>query len=218
MKYDPQIHHRRSIRLTGYDYTQAGAYFITICSHQREHVFGEVVNGEMKLSKFGQVAKQQWEKLPKRFPNTELGAFALMPNHEHGVIQIIEREVDRRGTADSLNGHNDESFRRAPTTERFQKPVAGSIPTIVRSYKSSVAYRINLMRGTNGVPVWQRNYYEHIIRNERELELITKYIDCNPFNWQLDRDNANNTRNLPAPEIVEAYLKDAEEMMGEKTL
>src|SRR3989304_5673232 len=109
MKYDPQIHHRRSIRLKGYDYTQAGAYFITICSHQREHVFGEVVNGEMKLSKFGQVAKQQWEKLPKRFQNIELGAFALMPNHEHGVIQIIEREVDRRGTADSFNGHNDES-------------------------------------------------------------------------------------------------------------
>jgi REP element-mobilizing transposase RayT len=223
MKYDPKTHRRRSIRLKGYDYTQAGAYFITICSHQREHVFGEVVNGEMKLSKFGLVAKQQWEKLPKRFPNIELGAFALMPNHGHGVIQIIEHERrgiaedGRRGTADKLNDHIDESSRRAPT-ERFQKPVAGSIPTIVRSYKSAVAYRINLVRGTNDVPVWQRNYYEHIVRNERELELITKYIDYNPFNWQLDRDNLDNIRNLSTPESVDDYLKDAEEMMGVKTL
>ncbi len=221
MKYDPQIRHRpfdstqgrRSIRLKGYDYTQAGAYFITICSHQREHIFGEVVDGEMKLNKFGLVAKQQWEKLPKRFPNIELGAFVIMPNHEHGVIQIVER----RGTAGKLNNHDDESSRRAPT-EKFQKPVHGSIPTIVRSYKSAVAYRINLMRGANGVPVWQRNYYEHIVRNERELELITKYIDYNPFNWQLDRDNANNILNLPTPETVDDYLKDAEEMMGVKTL
>ena len=184
----------------------------------------------MKLSKFGLVAKQQWEKLPKRFPNIELGAFVLMPNHGHGVIQIIEHERStadtsrkgiaengRRGTADKLNDHNDESSRRAPT-ERFQKPVPGSIPTIVRSYKSAVAYRINLMRGITGAPVWQRNYYEHIVRNERELELITKYIDNNPFNWQLDRDNVNNIRNLSAPETVDDYLKDVEEMMGVKTL
>ena len=216
MKYDPKIHHRRSIRLKGYDYTQAGAYFITICSYQREHTFGEIMNGEMKLSKFGLVAKQQWEKLPKRFPNIELGAFVIMPNHEHGVIQTIEREVDSRGTADKLNDHNDESSRRAPT-ERFQKPVPNTIPTIVRSYKSAVAYRINLTRGTNGVPVWQRNYYEHIVRNQWELELITKYINYNPFNWQLDRDNASNTRNLFAPETVDHYLKDAEEMMGVTT-
>ena len=160
MKYDPKIHHRRSIRLKGYDYTQAGAYFITICSYQREHVFGEVVNGEMKLSRFGLVAKQQWEKLPKRFSNIELGAFVLMPNHEHGVIQIIEREVERRGIAENLQNLNEDASRYAPTEkqQKFGKMIPNSIPTIVRSYKSSVAYRINLMRGTNGIPVWQRNY------------------------------------------------------------
>ena len=107
MKYDPQLHHRRSIRLQGYDYTAAGGYFITICSHQREHIFGEVIDGEMKLSKFGLVAKQQWEKLPKRFPNVELGAFVMMPNHEHGIIE-------RRGTADILNNKDGPSSRRAP--------------------------------------------------------------------------------------------------------
>lgn len=225
MIYNPQIHHRRSIRLKGYDYTQAGAYFITICSHQREHVFGEIVNGEMKLNKFGLVAKQQWEKLPERFPNIELGAFILMPNHEHGIIQIIERE--RRGTADTsrkgiagnLRNLDEDSSRYALTKnqQKFGKMIPNSIPTILRSYKSAVAYRINLMRGVKAAPVWQRNYYDHIVRNEKELELITKYIDYNPLNWQLDRDNLENIRNLPVPETVEDYLKDAEQIIGVKT-
>lgn len=217
MKYDPQIHHRRSIRLKGYDYTHAGAYFITICSHQREHVFGEIVNGEMKLNKLGLVAKQQWEKLPKRFPNIELGAFVLMPNHEHGIIQIIEQQ--RRGMAESLQNLDEESSRYAPTEnqQKFGKMIPNSIPTIVRSYKSAVAYRINLMRGVKAAPVWQRNYYEHVIRNDRELELITRYIDYNPLNWQLDRDNLKNIRNLPVPEKIDDYIKDAEEIIGVKT-
>ncbi len=217
MKYDPQIHHRRSIRLKGYDYTQAGAYFITICSHQREHVFGEIVNGEMKLNKLGLVAKQQWEKLPKRFPYIELGAFVLMPNHEHGIIQIIEQQ--RRGMAESLQNLDEESSCYAPTMnqQKFGKMIPNSIPTIVRSYKSAVVYRINLMRGVKAAPVWQRNYYEHVIRNDRELELITRYIDYNPLNWQLDRDNLKNIRNLPVPEKIDDYIKDAEEIIGVKT-
>ncbi len=214
MKYDPQIRHRRSIRLKGYDYTQAGAYFITICSHHREHIFGEIVNEEMKLNKFGLVAKQQWEKLPKRFPNVELGAFVLMPNHEHGMIQIIEHQ--RRGIAENLQSLDEDSSRYAPTDnqQKFGKMVPNSIPTIVRSYKSAVAYRINLMRGVKAAPVWQRNYYEHIVRNEKELELITEYIDYNPLNWQLDRDNTENTYGLPPFESVDDYIKDAEVMIG----
>ncbi len=92
--------------------------------------------------------------------------------------------------------------------------IPNSIPTIVRSYKSAVAYRINLMRGVKAAPVWQRNYYEHVIRNDRELELITKYIDYNPLNWQLDRDNLKNIRSLPVPEKIDDYIKDAEEIIG----
>ena len=187
MKFDPQKHHRRSIRLKEYDYAQPGGYFITIVTYQRECLFGEIVNGEMRLNKFGMVARQQWEKLPKRFPNIELGAFVIMPNHVHGIIQIIE--VSRRGTAESTNDFDIESSRRAPTHEQFQKPVAGSIPTIIRSYKSAVAYRINLMRNTNGVPVWQRNYYEHVVRNIEDWNRIHKYIEANPFMWADDDEN-----------------------------
>jgi REP element-mobilizing transposase RayT len=187
MKFDPQKHHHRSIRLKEYDYTQPGGYFITIITFQRECLFGEIVNGEMSLSKFGLVAKHQWEKLPKRFPRIEAGAFVVMPNHAHGVIQIVDES--RRGTAGNQNDQEDKSFRRAPTHKQFGEPVKGSIPTIVRSYKSAVAYRINLMRGTNGVPVWQRNYYEHIIRNHEEWDRIHRYIESNPSNWAEDNEN-----------------------------
>ena len=187
-KLDPRKHHRRSIRLPEYDYSQPGAYYVTIVAWQRECLFGEVVGGEMALSKFGLVAKQQWEKLPKRFPNIELGAFVVMPNHMHGIIMII----DGRGTADNPNDHDGESSRRAPTHEQFQKPVKGSIPTIVRSYKSAVSYRINLMRGTKDVPLWQRNYYKHVIRDEKDLQNKTDYIKANPILWDEDGENPTN--------------------------
>jgi REP element-mobilizing transposase RayT len=186
MKFDPQKHHRRSIRLQEYDYTQAGGYYITVVTFQREHLFGEIQNAQIQLSNFGLVAKGQWEKLPKRFPNIELGAFVVMPNHIHGIIRILDREC--WGTAEDSKSSNDELSRRAPM-EQFGKPVKGSIPTIIRSYKSAVALRINLMRGTNGVPVWQRNYYEHVIRNHEDWDRIQRYIESNPSMWAEDNEN-----------------------------
>lgn len=189
MKFDPKKHHRRSIRLKGYDYTQKGAYYITIVTHQREHLFGKVVDGEMILNKFGLVAKLQWEKLARRFKHVELIVFIIMPNHMHGIIVIID---ERRGTAEGVPNSNPSLTRRAPTDERiekFGKPVKGSIPTLIRSYKSAVALRINLMRGTKGLPVWQSNYYEHVIRDEKDLQAKYDYIMGNPLNWENDDEN-----------------------------
>ena len=188
--FDPKKHHRRSIRLKGYDYSQPGAYYVTIVTWHREFLFGEVVNGEMVLNKFGLVAKQEWEKLKRRFPNIELGAFIIMPNHMHGIIIIISG----RGTAENLKYLDGESSRRAPTQEAFQKPIKGSIPTIIRSYKSAVAYRINLMRRTQGIPVWQRNYWEHIIRDQQDLQNKTDYIEANPMLWDEDDENPLNIK------------------------
>jgi putative transposase len=212
-KFDPKIHHRRSIRLKEYDYAQPGGYYITIVAWQREYLFGEIVNGEMMLSSFGIVASQQWEKLTKRFKNIELGAYMIMPNHMHGIIVISDGRgtaenpkdfdgestrraltMDGRGTAENPKNLDDESTRRAPTTEQFQKPVKGSIPTIVRSYKSAVSYRINLMRRSDGVPVWQRNYYEHVIRNEKDLQNKTEYIQANPLLWEQDDENPGHVK------------------------
>jgi len=185
MKFDTQIHQRRSIRLKEHDYSQPGGYFITIVTGRRECLFGEIVDGEMILSKFGQVAKQQWEKLRWRFHNIELSAFVVMPNHIHGIVLINDY---RRGTADDLKRPDEGVSRHAPT-EQFGKPIPDSIPTIVRSYKSAVSYRINLMRGINNIPAWQGNYYEHIIRNQNDLEQIYKYIQFNPSQWTKDEEN-----------------------------
>ncbi len=129
------------------------------------------------------------EKLPQRSLNIELAAFVIMPNHVHDIIVIISG----RGTAENLNDLDGEPSRRAPTRERFQKPVKGSIPTIVRSYKSAVSYRINLMRKTD-IPVWQRNYYEHVIRNDKDLQNKTDYINANPLLWDEDEENPSNMK------------------------
>lgn len=204
MKYDPQKHHRRSIRIKGYDYAQPGAYFITFCSYQRMPIFGEVVNGEMVLNDIGKIAQDEWFKTAEIRPYVKLyeDEFVIMPNHGHGIIWIAEDAVGTRR-------------RRIPTEtiEKFGKPVKGSIPTIVRSYKSAVTYAVNGMEDQRGAVLWQKNYYEHIIRNDHELNNIGWYILNNPFNWQLDRDNLQNTRKLSPPEKVDEYVKDVEEMV-----
>lgn len=203
MKYNPEINHRRSIRLKSYDYTQPGAYFVTFCAYQRQHLFGEVVDGNMVLNERGKIARYEWFKTAELRPYVKLydDEFVIMPNHGHGIIWIEDDLVGARR-------------RRAPTetTEKFGKPVKGSIPTIVRAYKSAVTYAVNKLENQLGAVLWQRNYYEHIIRNDRELHNIARYIQFNPLNWQLDRDNAQNTRKLSAPEQVDEYIKDVEDM------
>ncbi len=172
MNYTPDLHHRHSIRIAGYDYSQAGFYFVTICTHKGSCIFGEIVNSEMILNEFGKIAEKEWYRTVKLRPNINLGAFVIMPNHIHGIIEI----QDRRGTTP-----------RAPTRERFGKPTSNTIPTIIRGFKSSVTKQINLLRKLTGVPVWQRNYYEHIIRDEISFQQITEYIRNNPMQWPDDR-------------------------------
>jgi REP element-mobilizing transposase RayT len=177
-KYNPVIHRRHSIRLQGYDYTEAGAYFITICTHNRKCMFGSVGAGSkpalssgikpaqspdiqiinpMILNKYGEIVKGTWEDLVNHISGVELDAFVIMPNHVHGII-VIGGETP------------------CP------------LPEIVRQMKTFSARRINKMRGTQGIPVWQRNYYEHIIRGESDLNSLREYIDNNPVNWQLDEN------------------------------
>jgi len=177
-KFDPQKHHRRSIRLQGYDYSQEGAYYVTIVTYQRDCLFGEVVNGEMVLNEYGKIADECSCAIPDHFPDIELGAYVIMPNHVHGIIVI----TNGRGT-----------IYRAPTQEQFQKPVTDSIPTIVRTFKAAVTRRIG--REYNAAGIWQRNYYEHIIRDEKDLQNKTDYIEANPSLWD---DDDNNPHNLPA--------------------
>jgi putative transposase len=191
-------HHRRSIRLPGYDYTRPGAYFVTLVTYGRECLFGEIVGGEMVLSDHGAVARAEWFITAETRTNVVMhpDEMVLMPNHLHGIIRII----DTRDRTTIVGAQR----RCAPTTENYTPPdhasldnaisqginvASGSLGAIIRAYKSAVTKRINLMRNTPGSPVWQRNYYENIIRDDNEQALIRLYIDANPANWQIDQEN-----------------------------
>lgn len=189
MTFNSDIHHRRSIRLHGYDYTQAGAYFITICVHNRECLFGEVVDGEMRLNDAGRVVELCWQAIPEHFPHVELDAFVMMPNHLHGVVFITGATV----------GATHASPLQTPSAP--YGPRRGSIAAIVGSFKSAATKRINEQRATPGSPLWQRNYYEHIIRDENSLTSIRKYIVNNPLQWSMDRENPANVGVTHAPPL-----------------
>jgi REP element-mobilizing transposase RayT len=192
-EFDPQntpsghIHHRRSIRIQRYDYSQAGAYFVTIVAWRRECLFGEVVDGVMKLNQRGIIANECWQEIPNHFPNVELGAYIIMPNHVHGIIIIDGADVN--GIA--ANSPQSVGARHAsPLRKRPQGVLPGSLGAIIGSYKSAVTKQIG--REMNETGIWQRNYYEHVIRNEKDLQNKTDYINANPLLWDEDVEDPNN--------------------------
>ncbi|MDX1586419.1 MAG: transposase [Balneolaceae bacterium] len=173
---------RASNRVKNFDYSSPGFYFLTICTDNRFHLFGKIVRGQMRLNRYGEIASEEWLKTEMLRENVRLDEFVIMPDHVHAIIQLIDTEHDephRRGTA-----------RRAPASieytqfEQFGKPTKNSIPTIVRSYKSAVTRKINICHGRPGNKIWQRNYYERIIREETSLNRIREYIRKNPENWK----------------------------------
>jgi putative transposase len=188
-KFDPQKHHHRSIRLPGYDYSQAGAYYVTIVTYHRDPLFGEIVNEETVLSNIGQIAGECWRAIPDHFPFVELGAYVIMPNHVHGIVVITDQ---RRGAA--LLRPYDRPHANDDPHKINVKP--GSLGAIIRSYKSAVSYRANKEHNITGI--WQRNYYEHVIRDEKDLQNKTDYIESNPVLWDKDDDNPINQKGIHA--------------------
>lgn len=190
MSYDPARHHRKSIRLKGYDYTAAGDYFVTICTHHRECLFGEVVDGEMQLNRFGERVRACWLQLPNHFPRLQLDAYVVMPNHVHGILVLINLPDIRRGEAfghDLSGSAKTLSPNASPLrTGRPNGTQSGSMGAIVQNFKSVSTRRINQMRCTPGTTIWQRNFHEHIIRNDRAMHNIQRYIHNNPAAWQRD--------------------------------
>ena len=175
MKFNSTLHHRHSIRLNEFDYTSSGAYFLTICTYGKICLFGDVVDCKMCLNEYGMAVRDEWLKTAILRPHIELDEFIVMPNHIHGIIFI--EASNTRGTA-----------CRAPA-ERFGNPTAHSIPTIVRSFKSAATKNINIRRRTPGVALWQRNYFERVIRNEEELASIREYVAFNASKWFDDAEN-----------------------------
>ena len=189
MEYDAAKHHRRSIRLPGYDYRSPGAYFVTLCVQGRECLLGEVVDGEMRLSEWGKIASHYWMRIPDHVNHVQLDAWVVMPNHLHGIVLIVgrgEASPGRSASTDDLTpgGAKPQGKDIAGDASPLQ---SGSLGAIVGNYKSVSTRRINRVRGTPGIRFWQRNYWEHIIRDERSLNRIREYIQNNPARWAEDQ-------------------------------
>jgi putative transposase len=177
-------HHRRSIRLPDYDYSQAGVYYVTLVTKDRIRLFGDIVQGEMVLSDAGDILKQEWEQTAAVRENVELDGYVIMPNHIHGIL-IITENMDGDVGANRRVG----ASRRLAPTDRPTGAAAGSLGAILGQIKSITTKRINAMRNSPGAAVWQRNYYEHIIRCQGELDRIRQYIELNPVQWETDREH-----------------------------
>ena len=226
MKNNPEKHHRRSIRLREYDYSQPGAYYVTICTQNHECLFGNIVDGHMALNEFGNICIHRWLEIPMHYHNVSLDEFVIMPNHVHGIIIInhvsdctvgaihespLQRispqqrnsfpqhippfpKNDTNGTVDGFTIITDSiggRFINRPdnTDENKKKRRIMTIPKIIGRFKMNTAKQINQLRQTPGIPVWQRNYYEHIIRDDHALYRIRRYIVNNPSNWQKDKNS-----------------------------
>ncbi|MEX0761941.1 MAG: transposase [Dehalococcoidia bacterium] len=172
---------RRSIRIPGFDYSGAGAYFVTICTYHRQPLFGVIVTDPMpgmSLSHAGRIVEDHWRQITAHRPSVALDTFVVMPNHIHGIVWLLPQTTDGQ---------------QAQVTEDRSAPVPGSLASVIRSFKAGVTsavHRLGLQYG----PIWQRNYYESVIRNERELTAVRRYIIENPLKWTFDPDNPINRR------------------------
>jgi putative transposase len=160
----PPYRQRRSPRLQGYNYSQSGAYFVTICTHNRSPIFGTIIDGCMQLSEAGLIAAQRWETIPEHHPSVELDVFVVMPNHVHGILILAE----------AVPGL---------TQERTGSISAVMLGTVIGSYKSSVTRHIHNMNLMSDSPVWQGRYHDHVIRSESDLNRIRAYVELNPQRW-----------------------------------
>ena len=195
-RYSPDLHHRRSLRLKGYDYTRAGAYFVTVCVQGREGLLGEVAGSEMRPSAAGAMVRRVWEELPSHYAGVVVDAFSAMPNHIHGIIMLTTDPVGAPPRGCPVSAHV-----QGPAQAQGPGQAQGPAPTerlsladVVQRFKSyTTALYVRGVAQERWPPfpgrLWQRNYYEHIIRSDEELERIREYIRTNPERWALDREN-----------------------------
>ena len=165
----PDKHHRKSIRIPGYDYSQEGHYFVTICMNHRELLFGDIVDGEMVLNEFGKIIAETWQWLAKQYVYINLDESVIMPNHLHGIVEFMN-DCSRGGS-------------RTSPTDTKRKPLG----RIIGAFKTVSTKRINQIQNTLGLKLWQRNYWEHVIRDDYDLYRIRQYIVDNPFKWKDDK-------------------------------
>ena len=182
-------HRRRTIRLKGYDYSQPGAYFVTICTRNRECFFGQIINGVMHLNVFGDIATEEWLQSLEIRREIKLDIYVVMPNHIHGIVIITDdNDSDIVGATGRSPLHTGSKQAHGPTKRSLGSFIAG--------YKSRVTKRVNILRRSPGTPIWQRNYYEHIIRHDDELNHLRSYIANNPISWELDKYHPTHSNRI----------------------
>ena len=199
-KYNPNIHHRKSIRLKGYDYTQAGLYFVTICLQNRKCLFGDVINGTMQLNDSGRMIEKWYYELENKFPDIQCGTHIVMPNHFHCVIHNVGADLRVCPNDNTKPFDNGQTQRSAPANILGEhKPILGEhagspLHRVVQWFKTMTTneyirnVKSNKWQRFDG-KLWQRNYWEHIIRNEKSHQNISEYIIKNPIKWNADKLN-----------------------------
>ena len=197
---DENTPRRRALRLHNYDYTQSGAYFVTLCIQGRTCLLGDIIDNAMHLNEFGRVVSVAWQWLPQQYPYVALDSFVVMPNHLHGIL-VMDcsagglRGIQIRGSTATVGVvrerpssiFSEDGSRTAPTKI---KPLGG----LIAAFKTVSTKSINALQNTPGVILWQRNYYEHVIRNEGDLQRIREYIQNNPDQWALDKENPDRIK------------------------
>lgn len=196
--YNPQMHNRRSIRFKGYDYTQAGLYFITICCQNRACLFGEIENGKIMLNDAGAIANDCWLNIPNHFPNAILHEYVIMPNHVHGIIELVgannhspvsklhSPKTELHSPKNKKNNNSVIGDNRAKNVSPLRSP-SKTVGSVVRGFKIGVTKWMR--QNTDTFYIWQRNYWEHIIRDDKSHENISQYIINNPTKWNNDKLN-----------------------------
>ncbi len=212
MRYDPDRHHRHSIRMDDYDYSKDGVYFVTICIHNRERLLCEICDGMTALSEIGRAVEDAWNAIAKRFPFVVLDDYVLMPNHLHGILVFVE--ADKPDKTDVASGEMKEVAANAKVNlAKAKEGAASSAPTgfvdltgeatpkvalggVLRAFKSLSAIAANRLLDRAEQPFWQRNYHERIVRDEQEMDQVRTYIYHNPLQWSTDTENPKANRNL----------------------
>jgi putative transposase len=189
---------RSSLRLPDYDYSLPGAYFVTLVTSLREHLFGEIKDGEVRLNDMGKIVWEVWRSLPIRYPNISLDEAVVMPNHFHGIVIIEEKPVAAIQSEPVAAIHELPLRRELPSPQQTDETLRLArrkmlLPKIIGYLKMNSAKRVNILFHCPGTHIWQRNYYEHIVRNDRAFNAIRYYIQSNPARWETDEENRSKT-------------------------
>ncbi len=181
--FDPERHHRRTIRMPAYDYSAEAVYFVTICTKGRKLLFGNVKNGGMAMNELGWFVWEEWERSAEMRKEVQVGAFVVMPNHLHSIVTTNPEKIS---TAFALDRKSFNASTRVNAPVRLQPRSLGSF---IGGYKAATTRHYNRLIGTADTPLWQRNYYERVVRSETAMEKIWAYIETNPLQWTTDREN-----------------------------